>query len=968
MRSVNNKNIVSALNFEFESNKYNSDILRLKRSLIALAIFGGSLNANAALVSPCTGVSLEPSIITDLLDDALSPTVGVLDTVALNPILGLLFPDLTSGLDTTLTSFLNGGPIGLDVLATNGTVVTPADECEVQSDSFTLETPKGISIGGNQITGLGNGTEADAGEINSIAFGNNASTDVAATNSIAIGTNATIGASGADSIALGTNTNVNVANSVAIGTGSTAIVGAETGYSAFALTTPQNSVGEVSVGSATGARKITNVAAGSSATDAVNVSQLQSVSDNAVQYDPLSLKMTVTLGGPISSDGGTTDGTKITNLSKGDISINSTDAVNGSQLFSVTSNMDGLGLSMATNLGGGATYDPVTGTVSAPAYSVYGTSQSNVGDAITALQTGLPVRYSDGSANVTNIVSNDVTLVGATTDPVRVHNVAEGVASTDAVNVSQLEAVSDDVDALDALAVKYDNASLDTIALAGPTSLDGGTTGGTKITNLSKGDISVNSTDAVNGSQLFNITSGFTVNLDALGQSMATNLGGGAAYDPATFTVSAPTYNVYGTSQTNIGDAITALQTQSPIQYLDSSGNPTSTVSDDVILVGSSGGPVGLHNVADGVAPTDAVNMSQLDAVSNNVALAVKYDDPALETITLAGPTSTDGGATGGTLLTNLQQGEISEFSTDAINGAQAFDMQQMIMNISNGGGIKYFQVNSTHNDSSATGVDSIAIGPQAAASGVGSVAMGMNSQATADGAIAIGQNSTSSGVNAIAIGNGALATGSVAVGNNAQAGNGGSAFGDDAIALAPQQGTAIGNAAVVTSNRGVALGAGSTATRGGMNGTKERFSNVSVTSTEGAVSVGSAGNERQITNVAGGTAATDAVNVRQLDAAMEQTTIDVSNQMNGLRSDISTLKHDAYAGIASAMALASMPQSAIPGKVLVAAGAANYEGQSAMSVGVSNFSENGRWVVNFNGSANTRGKAGAAVGVGFHW
>jgi autotransporter adhesin len=67
-------------------------------------------------------------------------------------------------------------------------------------------------------------------------------------------------------------------------------------------------------------------------------------------------------------------------------------------------------------------------------------------------------------------------------------------------------------------------------------------------------------------------------------------------------------------------------------------------------------------------------------------------------------------------------------------------------------------------------------------------------------------------------------------------------------------------------------------------------------------------------------------------------------------------------------MALASMPQSVMPGKAMLAAGVAHYEGQSAMSIGVSNFSENGRWVVNVNGSANTRGKAGAGVGVGFHW
>ena len=69
-----------------------------------------------------------------------------------------------------------------------------------------------------------------------------------------------------------------------------------------------------------------------------------------------------------------------------------------------------------------------------------------------------------------------------------------------------------------------------------------------------------------------------------------------------------------------------------------------------------------------------------------------------------------------------------------------------------------------------------------------------------------------------------------------------------------------------------------------------------------------------------------------------------------------------------AALAMASMPQSVLPGKAMMTAGLANYQGQSAVAIGVSNFSENGRWVVNFNGSANTRGKVGAGVGVGMHW
>lgn len=774
-------------------------------TLVAAAFATNTGMANAALVSACTGVSLPKSVVTDIVGQSVVPIAGALD----NTLSSLLFPilGLQTNLENTLASIAAGDPITLNVLDTNGNVVDPTADptCQTTADGFQLNTPKGISFGGNQITGLGDGAVADAGEINSIAIGNSASTDAAALNSIAIGPNATVGANGTDSVVIGSGASADVANSVVLGAGSTATIGAQTDYSAYGLTAPQTSVGEVSVGSVGNERTITNVAAGSAGTDAVNVNQLQAVNDGAVKYD-----------------------------------------------------------------------------------------------------TGLLLEKSL------------ITL--------------EGAATT-----------------------------------------DGGTTGGTRITNLSKGDISVNSSDAVNGSQLYNITQGFTTNIDNLGNSTATNLGGGAVYDPTTGIISAPTYNVYGTSQTNVGDAITVLQTNAPLQYSDTNGVATPLVpSNDVTLVGSTAGPVRIHNVADGIDPNDAVNMSQLSAVQTGIsdldALAVKYDSSTKDTITLAGPTSTDGGVTGGTTITNVHQGELSATSTDAVNGAQLYETNQSILNIQNGGGIKYFHANSTAADSSATGAESVAAGPRAVSSGAGSVAIGDNSQATQDGAIAIGQNSTSSGLNSIAIGTGAVATGSVAVGAGAQAGNGGAAFGDNAIALTSQQGTALGNAAVVTSDTGVALGAASVADRAGMNGTTEKYSNVAVTSTSGAVSVGSAGNERQITNVAGGTEDTDAVNVRQLDAAISQSNQYFSNQFYNLRSEIDKVDKDASAGSAASMAMASMPQSVLPGKAMLTAGVGHYEGQSALAVGVSNFSENGRWVVNFNGSANTRGKVGAGVGVGIHW
>lgn len=281
---------------------------------LAAVLLAGPITAEAALVSACTGVSLPQSVVTDIVGQAVIPVTSLLDGIPLLSLLGL-----TTSLTTTLTGIAAGDPINLNVLDTAGNVVDPITDstCVTTADAFTIDPPKGISIGGGYITGLGDPTApvASAGEFNAIAFGNNATTAPGATNAIAIGSDATIGASGIDSVVLGSGASTDVANSVVLGAGSTATTGARTDYTAYGLTAPQTSVGEVSVGSAGNERTITNVAAGSAATDAVNVSQLEAVDNGAVKYDDPNLKMTVTLGGPISTDGGLTGGTKITNLS-----------------------------------------------------------------------------------------------------------------------------------------------------------------------------------------------------------------------------------------------------------------------------------------------------------------------------------------------------------------------------------------------------------------------------------------------------------------------------------------------------------------------------------------------------------------------------------------------------------------------------------------------------------------------------
>ncbi len=286
----------------------------------------------------------------------------------------------------------------------------------------------------------------------------------------------------------------------------------------------------------------------------------------------------------------------------------------------------------------------------------------------------------------------------------------------------------------------------------------------------------------------------------------------------------------------------------------------------------------------------------------------------------------------------------------------------------------------------------SLAAGDRANANGINAAALGANSQALADSALAVGDGATANAVSSVAVGLQSMASGT--------------------SAIASSTGT------LASSTGGVALGAGAAADRAGMNGKTELFSNTAVSSTQGAVSVGSAGGERQITNVAGGTQATDAVNVRQLQAVQSRavnysTNVDGSvnynqvtlgngqapngttisnvapgvagtdavnvNQLNAqnsqinaqnnqLRDAIRTNQRDANAGTAGAMAMAGMPQAYLPGKSMVAGGIAGYEGQSAIAIGYSSISDNGKWVTKLTGSANSRGSVGVSAGAGFQW
>lgn len=134
-----------------------------------------------------------------------------------------------------------------------------------------------------------------------------------------------------------------------------------------------------------------------------------------------------------------------------------------------------------------------------------------------------------------------------------------------------------------------------------------------------------------------------------------------------------------------------------------------------------------------------------------------------------------------------------------------------------------------------------------------------------------------------------------------------------------------------------------------------------------GDITINDSGKITGLTNGDVSSTSKDAVNGSQLYET-NQAISNMANVVNDLGYQIEENKQENEAGIAGAMAMAGMPQAFIPGKSMISGGIATYKGEGSVAVGMSRISDNGRWIYKFNGSADTKGNSGAAVGAGFHW
>lgn len=474
-----------------------------------------------------------------------------------------------------------------------------------------------------------------------------------------------------------------------------------------------------------------------------------------------------------------------------------------------------------------------------------------------------------------------------------------------------------------------------------------------QIVNVAPGAITADSTDAVNGSQLYSVASA----VNALGGSITTIVNNAQTHYYSVNGGTAPQGNYANEGATGANALAAGTGASASGTHAVAVGNVATASAANSVAVGSNATASTDNSVALGSGSTTSAAMP----TASTTIQGQTYDFAGTAPVGVVSV-----GAPGAERqIQNVAAGQISASSTDAVNGSQLYATNQAINNIQVGGaGIKYFHANSQAADSQAAGAESVAIGPQAVALGNSAFAGGSGAQANGASSIALGAN------------------------------------------------------AIASSGSGVALGSGASADRAGMNGQREMFSNVSVLSAQGAVSVGSAGNERQITNVAGGTQATDAVNVRQLqavqagsvrydtnaDGSVNYNSVTMGNggatgpvavhnvapgvaptdavnvqqlnqagaantaytdaRVNALGSEIRSVARNAYAGTAAAMAV-QMPGTYVPGKTVMRIGYGVFKGESAVGVSFRRTSENNAWSLT-GGVGMSR--AGAAATVGAEW
>ncbi|NUF84456.1 trimeric autotransporter adhesin Ata [Acinetobacter seifertii] len=429
-----------------------------------------------------------------------------------------------------------------------------------------------------------------------------------------------------------------------------------------------------------GGKQITNVADGVNAKDAVNVDQLTKIKDS--------------LNGKITDTNTKLDTTKdqlTTQINDTKTELNNTIGNTKTELNTKIDNtkteLENKGLNFAGNSGAdvhrklGEKLNIVGGAdASIPASK---TSGENVITRTT--QDGIQIellkdsKFDSVTTGNTTISNNGLTIKegpsitkeGINAGGKQITNVADGVNTKDAVNKGQLDDLAAKQNATDDAAVKYDDAKIkDKVTLKGKD--------GTVLDNVKAGNISSTSKEAVNGSQIHNISN-----------SIKNSIGGNTVVNPDG---SLTTNNIGGTGKNNINDAI------SEVKNTATKAKTTVTEGDNIVVkqTVNKDGSTNYEVATKKDLTLDSVTTG--DSVLNHNGLTIK-DGPSM---------TKDGINAGGKKITDIANGVIAQNSKDAVNGSQVHNISTSIKNSIGGNTVVNPDGSLTTNNIGGTGKNNI--------------------------------------------------------------------------------------------------------------------------------------------------------------------------------------------------------------------------------------------------------------------
>ncbi|MDX8236876.1 trimeric autotransporter adhesin Ata [Acinetobacter pittii] len=696
-----------------------------------------------------------------------------------------------------------------------------------------------------------------------------------------------------------------------------------------------------------GGKKITNVADGVNAKDAVNKGQLDNLAakqnatdDAAVKYDDVKTKDKVTLKGK--------DGTVLDNIKAGNISAASKEAVNGSQIHKISN-------SIKNSIGGNTIVNP---DGSLTTNNIGGTGKNNINDAISEVKNTATKAKSTVSEGNNLVVKETINKDGSTNYEVSTKKdlTLDSVTTGDSV---------------------LNNNGL-TIKNGPSITKDGINAGSKKITNVADGVIAQNSKDAVNGGQVHKISN-----------SIKNSMGGNTVVNPDG---SITTQNIGGTGKNTVHDAIKSVDdkvtngvndlankglnfgandqkatngkavhrklgdTMNIVGGADAKTAEDKTSGENIITrttedgvkiemlkdvkfdsvnVGGhvlnqkgliiKGGPSitvngidaagkKITNVADGVNAKDAVNKGQLDKQINDVKdqigkdvgklsdQAVQYDKDKNGNVDKNSVTL--GGGDKGTSLKNVAEGKVEKGSKDAVNGGQLWNVQKQV------------DKNSTDINNIQNNIDNISKGKS-----------GLVQQQTQKGEITVGKDTGGTSVN-----------------------------------MAGKDGNRV--------VQGVKNGEIKKDSNQAVNGGQIHKISESIKNSIGGNTTIDPKDGSITTNNIGGTGKN---NINDAIGTLNQSNQDLGNKINNLGDQLQQVFYDtnkriddvekkANAGIAAAMALENAPF--VAGKYTYAVGAAYHGGENAVGVTLRKTSDNGRWSITGGVAAASQGEPSVRVGI----